>query len=253
MTSPRKEPDLLKFEAYLDGTLSGQDRESMSQQIAASPELKAEIELNIQIDAALRRSFAPAGPPPALLAKLREPTPSKPIAGRLPSRRAALIAAAMAASVVWGMLAWRYLGNRPPVPIYDPQMPLASIYQTTIAEGFKPAWVCEDDREFASTFQKRQGQGLLLAKLPEGSKMEGLTYVGGMSRYTTTMLARVDNHPVMVFVDRADADPHPALSCGGNDLHLFRKELGPLVLYELTPLDKPHVMDYLHLVEAPSP
>ena len=251
MTDPRKELDLLKFEAYMDGILSGPDRESMLQQIAASPEMQAEIERNRQIEAALRRSFSPTGPPVALLAKLRDAAPSEPIAGRLPNRRGVLIAASMAATVVWGMLAWKYLGNRAPVPIYDPNMPLASIYETTIAEGFKPAWVCEDDREFASTFQKRQGQGLLLAKLPDGSKMEGLTYVGGMSRYTTTMLARVDGLPVMVFVDRAEADPHPALSCGSEELHLFRKELGPLVLYELTPLDQPRVMEYLRLAKVP--
>jgi hypothetical protein len=80
--------------------------------------------------------------------------------------------------------------------------------------------------------------------------MEGLTYCGGLSRYTTTMLARVDGSPVMMFVDRADADTHPVLPVNSK-LHLFRKELGPLVLYELTPLDHPHVMENLYLAEVP--
>ena len=99
----------------------------------------------------------------------------------------------------------------------------------------------------------RQGQGLLLANMPEGSKMVGLTYCGGISRYTTTMLARVNGSPVMVFVDRASADTHPASPSEESGLHLFRKEAGPLVFYELTPLDRPRVMDYLYPADVPPP
>ena len=81
--------------------------------------------------------------------------------------------------------------------------------------------------------------------------MEGLTYRGGLSRYTTTMLARVNGLPVMVFVDRVTADTHPTLRSSESKLHLFRKELGPLVVYELTPLDQPKVSDYLYLADVP--
>ena len=87
-------------------------------------------------------------------------------------------------------------------------------------------------------------------RLPDGMKMEGLTYCGGLSRYTTTLLARVNDSPVMVFIDRANADSHPADPPSATGLHLFRQELGPLVMYELTPLDQPMVMSYLHLVDA---
>ena len=59
------------------------------------------------------------------------------------------------------------------------------------------------------------------------------------------MLARVDGVPVMVFVDRTSADTDPKLDQGRVGLHLFRKELGSLVLYEVTPLGEPRVMDYL--------
>ena len=33
---------------------------------------------------------------------------------------------------------------------------------------------------------------------------------------------------------------------------VFRKSLGPLVIYELTPLDQPRVSDYLYLAEVPT-
>ena len=161
-------------------------------------------------------------------------------------------ALATAATIAWGVLAWNFFASDTAAPRYSPNLPLDSIYEKTVADGFRPKWVCEDEHEFAATFFTRQGQGLLLADMPAGSKMEGLTYCGGLSRYTTTMLARVDGFPVMVFVDRAFADTHPSLASGENSLHLFRKELGPLVLYELTPLDQPRVSDYLYLAEVPS-
>jgi hypothetical protein len=87
--------------------------------------------------------------------------------------------------------------------------------------------------------------------MPAGTMMEGLHYLGGLSRYTTAMLARVNGKPVLVFVDKSSNDTHPAEPTAKSGLHLFRKELGPLVLYELTPLDHPSVMDYLYLSDVP--
>ncbi len=66
-------------------------------------------------------------------------------------------------------------------------------------------------------------------------------------------MARVNNSPVMVFVDRLEADVHPELPevCAG--LRLYRKELGSLVAYELSPFDKPQVIDQLYTVGSPTP
>jgi hypothetical protein len=90
---------------------------------------------------------------------------------------------------------------------------------------------------------------LAAADMPAGTKMEGLTYVGGISRYTTTMLARVGNKPVMVFVDRANSGYRPPEPCGSSQLHLFSKQIGSLTLYELTPLDEPKLLEYFKLAE----
>ncbi len=81
--------------------------------------------------------------------------------------------------------------------------------------------------------------------------MVGLTYCGGLSRYTTTMLARVDGQPVMVFVDRRENDEQIVPPDPKTGLHLFRKELGDLVLYELTPFAEPRVMEYLYPAAVP--
>ena len=141
-----------------------------------------------------------------------------------------MLAAAAAAIVIWGGLGWYFLapeaqwpGDAPPPPL-----PLAMVYENLVANGFKPAWVCSDDHEFASTFLQRHGQGLLLAKMPEGSGMYGLAYSGGITGKATSMLAHAGESPVMVFVDRLDADPHLEEPAQDTGLHLFRKELGAL-------------------------
>ena len=225
----------------------------MAREISVSRELEAEVELQKRIDESLRRSFATVAVPESLLAKLRENAPTARTVPTMRRRHSLLAVAASVAALVWGVLGWQYLSNNSKTSRYDPNLPLATIYEAQVATGFQPKWVCDDDREFASTFLTRQGQGLLLAAMPEGSKMVGLTYCGGISRYTTTMLARVGNTPVMVFVDRISADTHPLPPSGETKLQLFRKELGSLVLYELTPLDKPRVMDYLHPTDVLAP
>jgi hypothetical protein len=211
-------------------------------------QMQMELQLQMQIEESLKRQFVPSAPPADLLARLQAPTSLARPATHIRRNWARLAVAAIAVSLVWGFLAWRFLAPQPAASYIN--LPLTTIYESTVADGFRPLWVCKDPHEFASTFFTRQGQGLLLADLPSGTKMEGLTYCGGISPNATTMLARVDGQPVMVFVDRASEDSHPVLPTTETKLHLFRKELGPLVLYELSPLDHATVMDYLHLADV---
>jgi hypothetical protein len=244
-------PKVEQIDAYLDGTLAVEERDSFAQEISTNELLRSVVELQCQVDETLSRLFSPPQRPIELLAKLRESGHTAPTANRARRRWLKVASLAVAATVVWAMLAWHLFDPGTGVPHYNPNLPLNAIYEKCVADGFRPKWVCDDPKEFASTFSARQGQGLLLAELPTGIKMEGLTYCGGLSRYTTTMLARVNGLPVMVFVDRASADTHPALPPSETKLHLFRKETGPLVIYELTPLDQPKVSDYLHLTDLP--
>lgn len=254
MTSLHGQPDRSDLDAYMDDALTEPDRDRMAREISGRQELQVEVELQRRLDQSLRRQFAPRTIPEDLLAKLREDAPTLQMT--LPMRRrrfVLLVASSAAAALIWGVLGWQYLASSSKAPRYNPNLPLDTIYEAQLEAGFRPMWVCDDDHQFASTFFNRQGQGLLLAAMPEGSKMVGLTYCGGISRYTTTMLARVGDAPVMVFVDRLSADTHPRLPPGETKLHLFRKELGSLVLYELTPLEMPLVMDYLYSAQVPAP
>jgi hypothetical protein len=262
MTNPPEQPDSSNLDAYLDGALPAKQQGAMKREIETNPELRAEVELQGRIDESLRRSFAPSKPPAELLAVLlaaggssaSTPPTLRNATGGVPyrwRRWLAIAGVAVAATIVWAVVGWQFFAGRGKTPNYDPNTPLETIYATSVADGFKPKWVCDEPHEFASTFKKRQGQGLLLAAMPPGIKMEGLHYLGGLSRYTTAMLARVDGKPVLVLVDKSSEDKHPAEPSAKSGLHLFRKELGPLVLYELTPLDRPSVMDYLYQADVP--
>ena len=248
---PSYDSDSSKIDAYLDEALSAEDRNQFSREVAISERLQSEIALQLCVDESLARLFVAPLPPRNLLFHLRQPETLASAAILWRHRWVKVAALATAATIVWSMFAWHFFANNAASPRYTPNLPLETIYQNCVTDGFQPKWVCEDKHEFAATFFARQGQGLLLADLPVGSKMEGLTYRGGLSRYTTTMLARVNGLPVMVFVDRGTADTHPELPAAESKLHLFRKELGPLVVYELTPLDQPKVSDYLYLADVP--
>ena len=73
------------------------------------------------------------------------------------------------------------------------------------------------------------------------------------------MFARVDDQPVMVFVDRKENQEEEVIPPAPNSgLHLFHKDLGNLVMYEVTPFDRCGVMDFLyrptfHRPSEPSP
>jgi hypothetical protein len=59
----------------------------------------------------------------------------------------------------------------------------------------------------------------------------------------------INGQKVIVFIDRASADTTPQ-KLGNPALNLFRREVGTLVLYELTPLDRSYVLDLFY---DPSP
>jgi hypothetical protein len=260
MTDPQRQTDRDKLEAYLDGALPDAVRAEVVREIEANRDLRAEVNLQKRIDDSLNRQFKPAAPPDDLAMRLRQAAAAQvaePLAATVPlrARRLPMIAAAAAAVLVWAGLGWYFLGpeRRWPEDAPPPPLTLAQTYDVAVATGFRPAWVCKDDHEFASTFKQRHGQGLLLAAMPEGSGMYGLAYSGRAVGSATTMLAHAGESPVMVFVDRVRDDPHLEQPDPDTGLHLFRKELGSLVLYELTPLDEPRVMDYLYAADVPPP
>ena len=76
--------------------------------------------------------------------------------------------------------------------------------------------------------------------------MLGLSYSGGLSRHTTAMLCVVDEQPVMVFVDRVEADRNQLYDDTLEPpITVVRREYRGLVLYEVTPYRQARILDYL--------
>ncbi|MEM8943890.1 MAG: hypothetical protein AAGD11_01810 [Planctomycetota bacterium] len=241
-----------RLEAFLDGLLSPDEAAEFKRIAANDPLLQREIELQQSIDASLARSFvAPTAPRDILqLAQQEDLEPVEPASmhgtsgGTSKQRRMVLMV--LAASIAWAVAGWRmYVASNDDG--YQ-ELALADIYQECVDGGFQPKWVCDDDREFAETFQKRQGQPLLL-KPDSQDLMVGLSYLKGISAKTTTMLARVEGEPVLVFVDSLDRDTKPEKPSWGSGLNLFRQELDGLVLYELSPLAEPRVLSNFYVPE----
>ena len=235
------------IDAYADGQLTGDERADFERQLQDRPELASQIERHREVDGALRRLFHPPSQERlrSIVDGAREATGNGSALRRpwpLATRRLA-VAAGLAAAVLGLWQIWAVLGpGGPPAgPGYEgqPWRNLETVYRDTIAEGFQPAWVCKDDAEFAQTFWGLYRQKLLLAELPTDVAVLGLSPCNTITRRTTSVLARAGGREVMAFVDWThrdwELDPVPGF-------HLFRRPVGRLVLYELTPLDHPSLL-----------
>lgn len=162
--------------------------------------------------------------------------------------RRGLAAAALLAIAVGGIwYSWTLVRPTPLEDVYAPQpwRSFSTVYDDMRRNGFQPDWVCRSERQFEAAFSRRFRQPLLLAALPPGVSAGGISYSHTLSESTVTVLGNVDNEPILVFVDRLSIDqlPPPPVPEG---LNLYRREIDDLVLYELTPHDRPGVLPYFY-------
>jgi hypothetical protein len=128
---------------------------------------------------------------------------------------------------------------------------LDDLYREQVAAGFKPEWVCNDQQEFASYFAGRFGQPLMIHDATAGAAMLGLSYTGGVTQASMGMLGTADGKDVLIVVDRADNDGQMKMS-HPDGLKLFRRKIGSLMLYEVTPLDQPRLLEMFYQPETPT-
>lgn len=239
-----------QLEAYFDDSLAPAERESFEQKLHASPELLQQVQMQQEIDASLRRVFPLQSCPEPGLPQLdlrlqqlsRNPQQADP--DQRARRIAQIILLAMAACLAWVVVGWQLERGPTFSPYFGPK-PLSSVYREVLVSGFEPYYECKEPDRFANTFLRRQGQALELASLPVGSRMLGLSYPGGLSRETTAMLCKVDQQPVIVFVDRVENDRPLDNDADEEGLHLHRETRHGLVLYEVSPFSQPRMLKYL--------
>ncbi len=201
------------------------------------------------VDEALRRRLSP--PPPEAWHRLTDRALQAP--GAAPARlgarvvwRGGLGVAAALAVIVGAWLIWQagVVGRAAPSRT-PPRLTMAEVYRAEVAAGLVPKWRCDDEQEFADSIGGRFGQPLVLASLPADVEALGLCYANTLSPSTLHVLARRGGRPIVVFVDRIERDRPAALDTAGDgELNVFRATVGGLVLYEVSPLEAPVLLDH---------
>ena len=173
----------------------------------------------------------------AILQAASAPPPARHRFGRL------AVAAAVAGGLVGVWLIAQNVTSPRPGGGYQsqPWRAMQTVYHDLVTEGFEPLWVCKDDQEFADSFRSTYHQGLLLTEMPPGTTTLGLSYCNSLTARTTCLLATAGGEPVVVFVDRIERDQPQSAPEG---LHLHRRQIDRLVLYELSPLEEPAVLPW---------
>ena len=248
MTTPLL-PDDTQFEAFLDGTASDKARAAIASAMENDEAMRDQAALQASVDAALRRVFSPPSPQRVLEA-IGQRQPEAKVAShhernRLVQRRWA-VAAILALGIVGVYRTVNFLfPERDEYPRREWQT-LDGWYATVVANDLRPDWVCRDDQEFQTAIRRRLGQALTLAPRPDEVSVGGLAYANAISERTMMVLGRVRGEPAVVFVDRADRDRGPSVS-EGSGLKVYRHRLGDLVLYEVSHLDHPVLLDFIEL------
>jgi len=239
------------LEAHLDGDFAPAAQDAFESRLEHDAELRARLAVQGRVDAALRRKFAAPAPPNvrAWLKQAAAGGAARPRGafGRLLTIRKLAWAAGIILAVGGGL----YLRQRLAQPLEPDRYAfrdLEAVYRDEIRSGFKPAWVCENDQQFAASVWQSFGQPLLLRAAP-GVEAVGWSYSNSISPRTMQLLARTDGTPVVVFVDSASNDRGQSLP-SRSGLHLYHRTVGHLVLYELTPLCEPRVMDLFYVPDV---
>ena len=192
-----------------------------------TPEVDLDPALDARIDESLRRLFAP----PA------EAAPPAPI--RMPRRRWMGAVAAAAAVALVGAGVW--LATRPPR-----ERGLAELYAQHVSSGMV-LFPCETPDQFQAWVEENYQASVRPEVEGEDLTFLGWNYDNAISKYTGVMLGKARGEDVVVLVDKASRD-HAMSVDPASGLRLFRREVGGLVFYELTPLEEPVFVETLEAV-----
>lgn len=242
-----KEPNReAPLDAYLDNQLSESQRQAFEARLKGDAEMQGDVRSQRRIDESLGRLFEPPSGS-GILRRVMGPAVSTPAGAQKGARLRRWLRPGIAVAAVVGLTV---VGAWVLPPLFRPTPPLVAEYAARVESGWIHDWECPQ-KQFAVTTRRRFGQGAVLASIPAGVTPLGICYTNCISARTIYLIANVDGAKVAVFIDRIDKDPGQPVT-GRDDLHQFRRELGPLVFYELTPLDGPRIIGTFELRDVPA-
>jgi len=263
-----------ELERYLDGCLSEPEQTAFEERLAEDPALAAQVELQHALDASLRNVFQPVAPEigaalERALAAGAVPNSTRATprgAARRRFRLPAAIAAGLLAAVFgWaGWSAWRAdpgatSGPGPNAACVQVRAEWLTIYERNHAAG----------QACSTLFWRATVHGLPLQVEDPGVLIDGPIQDDRLPVGVTVFRARVGTDLALVFICERELDPGPivgplpraasgpdsevtgnvsgdgtddAAGDAGGTLHLHRRVLGHLVLYELSPFAVPGVL-----------
>lgn len=242
--------------AYLDGLMSPEEVQAFEGQLAQDETLRAHLDWQRSIQQRLKSSLDFDQLRNAIEKKIEPPT-SRPI---LRMRMLIYAGMAAAAAVVLSFVlselnerAMTSMSSRYEIVVRPP----AEVYDALVASGFQPAEVCTVE-QIPGWTEEKLGVRLAVANVPNEVTLLGWSYGYDLSGrllgdYAGVLLTRVAEQEVLVVMDKL-ANDRDLVTTGREDLFIYRRELGDLVFYELTPLSEARVIPLFELSPAePAP
>ncbi len=242
-----------RLDRYLDDLMSPAERAAFEAELETDPALREAVMLQSSIDGRLRGLFEPASP---IAASTRADHRPRPI-WRRPAFGLAFAASFFAAisAVVLVRLASPAPQERT-ITARRSYISPVQFFDRLESSGFEINWRCENDEQFAQV--TRDGLGVpVLVRPADGLFVAGWRYTTGyeyvISSETLSLITRVDDEPVVVLLDtRARLDrerERKTLEAPSGALNVFRRDLGEIVLFELSRLETPSVLGSFYLPE----
>ncbi|HED53542.1 MAG TPA: hypothetical protein ENJ00_05005 [Phycisphaerales bacterium] len=228
---------------YLDGELSPAEMEQVKAHLAENPDLQAELDRLAHMESRLVALAAPAHSPPEIDSVRRADSRSR--------SRPRLFPLALAAVLVLGVSVWAFLAGPLSRPSAEITWVEPSLAYAAALDRFIPDTVCTTPETFREYTQEIFGDDLELAALNPEVELVGWKYP---ARYPSTrqlfsphsriLLAKVEGKRAIVLIDLLKYDRPIELNTR-IQAHMFRRTIGDFVAYEITPLDRPVVLDML--------
>ena len=251
-----------ELDLYIDGLLDAERRAAFERRLFADPELAAELERQRSLDERLVAAFSVPEDPAAIVRDALAGGRTRHAGGRVLSFTRFAVAASVLAALGLGLWGLGFFDQVTTNTGVDVTGELAKGAGRGVAEdgmscgafGGLYAELAEESRQFVAACVSPQDLGLLckdkygqelIVDATDEVPIEG-PFACQRGPTTTVLWSPQQPDPILILVDAVANDPKPVLEAN-SPAHLFRRELGDLVLYEVSPWDTPRTLDLFRL------